>query len=83
MHTPQQVQAILDEVKSQTDRGAPIVSAAVLDDILRMLILVRFVELSAARREALFEGINAPLSSFSARIEVAFATGIFSNNARA
>jgi hypothetical protein len=82
IHTPQQVQAILDEVKSQTDRGAAIVSAAVLDDILRMLILARFIELSVTRKEALFDRINAPLSSFSARIEVAFATGIFSNDAR-
>jgi heme exporter protein D len=82
IQTPQQVQAILAEVRSQTDRGAAIVAAAVLDDILRTLILARFVELSAARRDALFEGINAPLSSFSARIEVAFAAGIFSNEAR-
>jgi hypothetical protein len=51
VHTPQQVQAILDEVKSQTDRGAAIVSAAVLDDILRMLILARFAARSQAERE--------------------------------
>ena len=39
IQTPQQVQAILAEVRSQTDRGAAIVAAAVLDDILRTLIL--------------------------------------------
>src|ERR1700728_857699 len=82
IQTPQQVQAILAEVRSQTDRGAAIVAAAVLDDILRTLILARFVELSAARRDALFEGINAPLSSFSARIELGLAAGVFRHEAR-
>jgi hypothetical protein len=81
-HTVEQVKAFLDEVNSQTDRGAAIVSAAVLDDLLKLAILARLIEISAERRDNLFDKTGAPLSSFSAKIEMAFALGVISNDAR-
>jgi hypothetical protein len=47
-----------------------------------MLLLARFIELGSERKEALFDKIGAPLSTLSAKIEVAFALGVISNEAR-
>jgi Kef-type K+ transport system membrane component KefB len=82
LHTTEQVTSFLQELKIQTDRGAAVIAAAVLDEILQMLLLARFVEIGSERRDTLFTKIGAPLSPLSAKIELAFATGIISNNAR-
>ena len=62
--------------------GAAVIAAAVLDEILQMLLLARFIELGSKRKEALFDKIGAPLWTLSAKIEVAFALGVISNEAR-
>jgi len=82
IHTPKQVKDFLEEVKSQTDRGAAIVAAAVLESLTELVILHRLIELSSDRKDALFDRPNAPLSSFSAKIEMAYALGIIHNDAR-
>jgi hypothetical protein len=82
MHSHGQIEKFLAEVNSQTDRGAAIVSAGVLDEILELVILARLIEISAERREALFNRSGSPLSAFSPKIEMAFALGIISNDAR-
>jgi DNA-binding MltR family transcriptional regulator len=82
IHSQQQIASFLEELKSQTDRGTAVIAAAVLDDLLVMLLTARFIELGSERHEALFKRIGAPLSSFSARIEVCFAVGVISNEAR-
>ena len=56
---------------------ATIMGAASLDDSLKGLIEAKFPNLSNTLREKLFEGYGA-LSSFSVRIDVAFAFGIIS-----
>jgi DNA-binding MltR family transcriptional regulator len=81
-HTQEQVAAFLKELKSQTDRGTAIIAAAVLDDLLQILLTARFVELSGERHDGLFKKTGAPLSSFSSKIEVCFAVGLLSNEAR-
>ena len=81
-HTQEQVAAILKELQSQTDRGCAIIAAAVLDDLLNQLITGRLIDLGSERHEGLLKGANAPLSSFSSRIELAFALVIVSNPAR-
>jgi hypothetical protein len=82
LHGPEQVAAFLAEVNSQTDRGAAIVSAGVLDELLELAILARLIKISSDRHESLFKRTGAPLSSFSAKIEMSFALGIISNDAR-
>jgi hypothetical protein len=81
-HTQEQVRAFLDELNSQTDRGAAVIAAAVLDDLLQMLLTARFIALGSERHDVLFKRIGAPLSSFSSKIELCFAVGVISNDAR-
>jgi Kef-type K+ transport system membrane component KefB len=81
-HTQDQVAATLEELKSQTDRGTAIIAAAVLDDILHQVLLARLIQLGSERHEGLFERTGAPLYSFSAKIEMCFAVGALSNQAR-
>jgi len=80
-YTQEQMQAIADEIEKQTDRGAAIVAAALLDNILENLIVARLIIQSPKRRKALF-GQFAPLRSFSAKIELGFALGLFNNQRR-
>jgi DNA-binding MltR family transcriptional regulator len=81
-HTQEQVGEILKELQSQTDRGTAIIAAAVMDDLLNQLITSRLIDLGSERHDSLFSRTNAPLSSFSSRIEMAFALGVLSNEAR-
>ena len=71
VHTSQQITAFLAELEKQTDRGAALVAAAALDEILEMLIHARLLEVGRDRHEALF-GRGKPLDSFSSKIELGF-----------
>src|SRR5687768_9142964 len=82
LHTSEQITAFLEELKTQSDRGVAIVAASVLEEITKGLILARLIELSSDRRDTLFEKTGAPLSSFSAKIEMAFALGAITNEIR-
>jgi len=77
--TVDQVYGVLAELQAQTDRGAAIIAASVLDEMLEVLLLKRLCPLSNKHYEALFNRM-APLSSFSAKIEMAFALGLLSEN---
>jgi hypothetical protein len=78
-HTQEQVAAILEELKSQTDRGTAIIAAAVLDDVLSQLLTARLIKLTSDRHDSLFK---RTLSSFFSKIEMCFALGVLSNEAR-
>ena len=80
--TQDRLRAVIDEVKSQTDRGTAVVAAALLEELLQHAVLDRLIELSSERREALFDRNGAPLSTFSAKIEMSFALGVINNDAR-
>jgi hypothetical protein len=80
-HTRAIITAFTEEIEKQTDRGAGIVAAAVLEDALTLTIEIRLLELSSDRRDRLF-GRMGPLSNFSAKIELGFALGLFSNEGR-
>jgi hypothetical protein len=82
LHTKEQIATFLEELKTQSDRGAAVIAAAVLDDLLEFLILQRLINLGAERRESLFGRTGAPLSSFSAKIEMAYALGVIANEMR-
>ena len=66
--------AFLQELVNETDRGAALVGAAVLDDRLRELIATNLVESREASE--LLEGGNAPLGSFSSRCKMAYCLGL-------
>lgn len=67
------VQELLNE---QNDRGAALVAAAIPEKSLANLIRSYLVPLSKPDYEALFER-DAPLSSFSRKIRVGYAFGLF------
>ncbi len=82
LHSSEQITAFLNELKTQSDRGVAVIAAAVLDEILQMLILARLIKIGADREDALFWKTGAPLSSLSSKIELTFALGTISNEAR-
>jgi hypothetical protein len=82
IHTSDQISAFLEELKTQSDRGVAVVAAAMLEELLELIILARLIEIPSRRKEALFDKMNAPLSSLSAKIEVAFALGVINEGAR-
>jgi DNA-binding MltR family transcriptional regulator len=81
-YTHEQMQVIIDEIQRQTDRGAAIIAAAVIEDVLKHLISARLVELSSKRKKALFDESNGPLSNLSSKIELGFALGLFNEERR-
>ncbi len=76
-HTNAQVAAMMEEINEQTDRGAAVIAAAALDELLNVCIQNRLIEMSRERYDALF-GADRPLGSFSAKIEMGAALGFYS-----
>jgi hypothetical protein len=64
------------EIEVESDRGAVILTASRLDYILGEM-LQRFL-VPSKHSQTLFKGESAPLSSFSARIKMAYALGLIS-----
>lgn len=64
-----------DELANQSDRGAALIAAALLDISLRQAMRCRLVHFKDFS-ETLFLNQGAPLGSFSARITVARAIGV-------
>lgn len=60
------------ELAGQSDRACGIVAASMLETVLEQVLRKRFVE---GKAEELFD-VNGPLSSFSAKINIAAAMGI-------
>lgn len=76
-HTPEQLSAAIDDINEQTDRGAAIIAAGILDEILDVCLQNRMLELSRKRYDALFQP-DKPLGSFNAKIELGYALGFYS-----
>jgi len=64
----------LAEFQAETDRGAALVGAALIDTRLDALLRSHFVKSKAV--EDLMDAGNAPLGTFSARIKMAHALGL-------
>jgi DNA-binding MltR family transcriptional regulator len=77
--TAEQIQAAFRELQGQTDRGAAVIAGSMLEEMLRILLVQRMTPLSNRRHDAIF-GKMAPLSSFSAKIEMALALGVITEN---
>jgi DNA-binding MltR family transcriptional regulator len=65
------------EFAKESDRACVIVAGAMLDELLRSLLLAYLVPTTTSD-DPLFDTVNAPLATFSARIEIAFRCGIIS-----
>jgi mannitol operon repressor len=70
----------MEVLTEESDRGAVLVTAAMLDDVLTKLLLARLVEGKSS--EKLLDGFNAPLGTFSAKIAAARAIGVISEEWR-
>jgi mannitol operon repressor len=66
------------ELNSETDRGAALVAASRLDEILKN-ILTSFLRKTKSSDD-LLEGFNAPLGTFSARASACHALGLIQDN---
>lgn len=66
-------EALVGEFRGESDRAAAILAASFLDEALAAAIRSQFVDDPSV--DELFTGYG-PLSSFSARIEIAFALGL-------
>lgn len=65
------------EFSKESDRAAVILTASIADELLRRVLIGRLVPVSSSSDD-LFDGGNAPLSTFSSRIEMAYRVGIIS-----
>jgi hypothetical protein len=68
----------LSEFNKETDRGAALVAASMLDERLKQILNAYFVEHKESER--LLSGFNAPLGTFSARASIALALGLIQEN---
>jgi mannitol operon repressor len=66
--------AFLAEFQKETDRGAALVGAALIDTRLDAVLRSHLVDSKAV--DELMEGGNAPLGTFSSRIKMAYALGL-------
>jgi mannitol operon repressor len=67
---------LLAVARKESDRGAVLVHASMLDELLKRSIEARLVD--HAEVEKLTEGFNAPIGTLSSRALLAFATGVIS-----
>jgi mannitol operon repressor len=70
--------AFLDVLSKESERGAALISATMIDDLLGKCIRSFLIDHKDV--EQLLEGFNAPLGSFSARIVAAFSLGLLSGS---
>ena len=74
----EQLGKFLATFNRESDRGAALVAASMLDDRLQDILGAFFIESSAAKD--LITGFNAPLGTFSSRASAAAALGLIQEN---
>ena len=78
----EELSAALNEVDNQSDRGAAIILGALVELALEATLEQGWPEISNTMRARVFEG-TGPLATFSAKIEVGHASGVFGPTTRA
>ena len=66
--------SFVKELQSETDRGLPLVGAALIDEKLSKTLESYFIKSKATKK--LLNDANAPLGTLSARIELTYALGL-------
>jgi DNA-binding MltR family transcriptional regulator len=80
--TAEEIEAIYAEVEAQTDRGAAIIAAAIVDDLLTEALRRRLI-LTTTLAENLFNfDKNGPLANLTQKIDLAFAVGMIRSSVR-
>jgi len=74
--------AFLAEVFGDSDRACAVVAAAHVEDTLAEALEAKFRPLTPDDKRILFEGLASPLSSFHAKIHIAYAISLLSKAAR-
>ena len=67
------------ELKAESPRGVALVSAAMLEEALRELLMA-FLVPNASSSDTLLDGPNSPLGTFSAKIDGAYRLGLVSHS---
>lgn len=70
----------LDEFQKESDRGAVLVGAALLDSRLERILRSHFIQ--GKHANDLLDGANAPLGTFSSRIKCCFSLGLMTAHER-
>jgi hypothetical protein len=73
----QHLVGLFGEIQNASDRVAGISAAAFVDDTLARTIAAHFIELDEKLQERIFEGPSSPLGSFSAKIAIGYAIGLY------
>jgi DNA-binding MltR family transcriptional regulator len=68
--------SIIKELRSDSDRASVMVYGSIIDEAIENALTRRMVALTPTEREQIFQG-TGPLSSFSAKINIAYAFKIF------
>jgi hypothetical protein len=71
----------MEQVSSDHPRSAAILGATFLEDVVRLSIITKMVDLSKDEQDRLFVG-TGPLSSFSAKTQLSYALGLIGKKAR-
>jgi len=80
--TTDQFESIITDAAAMDPRAAALVLASITDNLLEFAIRLNFVSLSEKRFNVLFRNPTAPLSSFSAKIAVGHALGLYGEEFR-
>ena len=72
--TAEDLAMFVEELKRESDRGLPLVATALIDQLLRDSLRALFCANASVSK--LLDESNAPLGTFSSRIEACFALGL-------
>ncbi len=75
--TGTQLNATFDELFKQSDRAAAVVSGSILEEILQRMLLAFFLSHNNIEKN-LFDGLT-PLSTFGAKIDIAYHVGLIND----
>jgi hypothetical protein len=73
----EEYRTLFEEMQNANDRVAAVSSAAWVDDTLAAALSTRFVKMGKTWTDRVFDGAGAPLGTFSAKIVIGYALGLF------
>jgi mannitol operon repressor len=79
---PELMVRLATELGEESDRAMAVLAAAYMDHLLGNLIISVMTVEDKEVEDLLFDGPNAPLGSFSSRINMAYCLGLLSRNQR-
>lgn len=70
-----------DIISNESDRGAVLIAASIFDEGLKKIISAHLID-SDENSDPIFSGLSAPLSTFSAKIEISYRLGFIKKEAK-